>query len=189
MPIAGKAFLVVIAIGAAFGAFIMTSDDFGRPEKPDRRSLRAPVIWEPPLGDPHRAQFSICTGPVRSNCVVHGDTFWFEGTKIRIADIDAPEISAPVCADEAQAGKLARARLLDLLNAGAFRLIAGWGDEDRFGRKLRIVARDDVSLGDAGARRSGTPLGRAANCVVRLTTLPERRMMAIARPASPEQQP
>lgn len=110
--------------------------------------MRPPVIWEPPLGDPHRAQFSICTGPVRANCVVDGDTFWFEGTNIRIADIDAPEISEPACADEAQAGELAKARLLELLNEGAFRLISGWRDEDRFARKLRSVAREDTSLGE-----------------------------------------
>lgn len=90
----------------------------------------------------------IHTGRVRANCVVDGDTFWFDGTKIRIADIDAPEISEPACADEAQAGELAKARLLALLNAGAFTLITDRRDEDRFGRKLRIVARGGASLGE-----------------------------------------
>lgn len=34
---------------------------------------------------------TICAGPIRANCVVDGDTFWFEGTKISVADIDAPD--------------------------------------------------------------------------------------------------
>ncbi len=47
----------------------------------------------------HEARFSLCDGPVRVNCVVDGDTFWFRGDKIRIADIDAPEIVSPRCRD------------------------------------------------------------------------------------------
>jgi len=39
-------------------------------------------------------QFAIC-GTVRRTCVVDGDTFWLDGNKIRIADIDTPEISQP----------------------------------------------------------------------------------------------
>ncbi len=31
----------------------------------------------------------------RRTCVVDGDTIWLEGVKIRIADIDTPEISQP----------------------------------------------------------------------------------------------
>ena len=53
-----------------------------------------------PRIDRHEARFSLCDGPVRVNCVVDGDTFWFRGDKIRIADIDAPEIVAPRCRDE-----------------------------------------------------------------------------------------
>lgn len=152
MPSVGKILLAIAGIGAAFAVFVVTSDDFGRPERPERYDLRPPVAWEPPLRDPHQAEFTICNGPVRANCVVDGDTFWFEGTKIRIADIDAPEITTPACAGEAQAGELAKARLLDLLNAGAFKLIAGWRDQDRYDRKLRIVARDHASLGEVLVR-------------------------------------
>lgn len=101
---------------------------------------------------PAPADFTICASAVRTNCVVDGDTFWFDGSKIRIADIDAPEISEPRCAGEAQAGQMAKAGLLRLLNAGAFTLVAGERDEDRFGRKLRVVSRDDVSLGEVLVR-------------------------------------
>lgn len=34
-----------------------------------------------------------CAGGNRVTCVVDGDTLWIEGTKIRAADIDAPEAS------------------------------------------------------------------------------------------------
>ncbi|KAA3498008.1 thermonuclease family protein [Rhizobium rhizogenes] len=98
--------------------------------------------------DRQSATFDICAGAARINCVVDGDTFWLDGIKIRIADIDAPEISQPACAAERRAGEMARQLLLMLLNDGAFTLRAGARDEDRYGRKLRIVERDHRSLGD-----------------------------------------
>lgn len=94
------------------------------------------------------AQFSIC-GSVRRTCVVDGDTFWLDGVKIRIADIDTPEIGQPQCDREYQLGMRATYRLVELLNAGPFELrMIGERDEDRFGRKLRVVIRGGRSLGD-----------------------------------------
>lgn len=93
------------------------------------------------------AKFSICSGSPRTNCVVDGDTFWFRGQKIRIADIDTPELSPPRCTREARLGEAAKYRLLALLNAGAFSLATGSSDEDRNGRKLRIVLRHGSSIG------------------------------------------
>lgn len=101
-----------------------------------------------PRIDMYKARFSLCDGPVRVNCVVDGDTFWFKGDKIRIADIDTPEIVSPRCRDERHAGELARDRLLVLLNAGAFSLASGRRDTDRYGRKLRTVTRDGRSIGE-----------------------------------------
>jgi endonuclease YncB( thermonuclease family) len=60
-------------------------------------------------------QFAIC-GTVRRTCVVDGDTFWLDGTKIRIADIDTPEIGRPRCDLEYELGMRATRRLVDLLN-------------------------------------------------------------------------
>jgi micrococcal nuclease len=37
----------------------------------------------------------ICGNGKRVTCVVDGDTFWWQGEKIRIKDLDAPEISEP----------------------------------------------------------------------------------------------
>lgn len=93
------------------------------------------------------AKFSLCSGSPRINCVVDGDTFWFRGQKIRIADIDTPELSPPRCAREATLGEAAKHRLLTLLNAEAFSLVTASRDEDRNGRKLRIVLRQGSSIG------------------------------------------
>ncbi|WEX91435.1 thermonuclease family protein (plasmid) [Sinorhizobium garamanticum] len=93
------------------------------------------------------ASFSICGDGRHINCVVDGDTFWFEAEKIRIADIDTPELSPPRCEAERIKGEAAKARLLALLNAGTFSLSTGLRDEDKYGRKLRTVTRAGRSLG------------------------------------------
>ena len=92
-----------------------------------------------------QARFGRCHSGGGTNCVVDGDTFWFQGQKIRIADIDTPETHPPRCAEEAQLGAAATERLHSLLNAGPFSL-EGDG-EDRYGRALRTVSRGGESLG------------------------------------------
>lgn len=90
-----------------------------------------------------------CGSGPRINCIVDGDTLWSNGIKIRIADIDTPEISDPDCAAEKALGDRATIRLIELVNAGSFR-IGAWSkhDQDRYGRKLRVLIRDNRSLGD-----------------------------------------
>lgn len=96
----------------------------------------------------HQVKFESCAR-VRRNCVVDGDTFWFEGVKIRIADIDTPEVSRPQCARERRMGVRATNRLIALLNEGPFELWqTGAREVDIFGRRLLIVARNGSSLGD-----------------------------------------
>ena len=97
--------------------------------------------------DAEHASFARCSGPARTTCVVDGDTFWYQGTKIRVADIDAPEVSRPGCAREAALGEEATARLTALLNEGAFTLASVDRDRDPYGRLLRTVTRDGTSLG------------------------------------------
>lgn len=93
-------------------------------------------------------KFSKCGG-VRVTCVVDGDTLWLEGEKIRVADIDTPEISQPGCPAEKELGLQATQRLIILLNLGPFELRQnGENNEDQYGRKLRIIVRNGVSLGD-----------------------------------------
>lgn len=93
--------------------------------------------------------YTLCSGSVRTHCVVDGDTLWHEGVKIRVADIDAPEVSNPKCQSEAALGARATSRLLQLVNAGPFE-ISAWDsrDEDQYGRKLRVLVRDGRSIGD-----------------------------------------
>ncbi len=97
--------------------------------------------------DREAASFGLCEGPIRVSCVVDGDTFWYRGLKIRIADINAPELSSPSCAHEARLAAAATRRLVALLNAGPFTLATGERETDRYGRALRVVLRGGRSLG------------------------------------------
>ncbi len=85
---------------------------------------------------------------MRYSCVVDGDTIWFQGAKIRLVGIDAPELSNPAWAAEAERGAAATQRLQQLMNAGPFDLVPIDRDTDRYGRLLRDVIRGGVSLGD-----------------------------------------
>lgn len=94
------------------------------------------------------ARFGLCHAGGGWNCVVDGDTFYASGVKVRVADIDTPETHPPRCADEARLGEAATRRMQALLNAGPFTMDPIDRDEDRYGRKLRVVVRDGDSLGD-----------------------------------------
>ena len=102
--------------------------------------------------DNEASHFDFCTSASRVTCVVDGDTFWYRGAKIRIADINTPETSRPACPREAELGHVATARLAALLNAGPFTLEAAARDRDRYGRLLRTVTRGGESLGAALVR-------------------------------------
>lgn len=71
---------------------------------------------------PMAASFGYCHVVGGTNCVVDGDTFWLQGRKIRIADIDAPETHEPRCASEKALGDRATLRLQQLLNGGTITL-------------------------------------------------------------------
>lgn len=112
----------------------------------------APRVAAQPLfalsaSDVESARFSECDGPIRYNCVVDGDTFWYQGRKIRIADINAPELSEPGCPAEAALARRATRRLTALLNAGPFTLEDIDRSEDQYGRALKVVRRGGQSLG------------------------------------------
>ncbi len=91
--------------------------------------------------------FDFCHAGGGFNCVVDGDTFYYRGDKIRIADIDTPETQDYACDSELELGNAARVRLEELLNNGAFVLSSIDRDTDRYGRLLRIVERNGESLG------------------------------------------
>ncbi|NCU10624.1 MAG: thermonuclease family protein [Sphingomonadaceae bacterium] len=94
------------------------------------------------------AAFTLCAEGPRINCVVDGDTFWANGEKIRLADINAPETTQAGCAEERALGQRAKLRLLALLNAGPFTLEIAGRAADRYGRALRVARRRGRSLGD-----------------------------------------
>jgi micrococcal nuclease len=113
------------------------------------RTFAMPFASVAPAGqDRESAGFGRCIGPVRISCVVDGDTFWYRGEKVRIADINTPEVSEPGCTAEAELGEQATERLTELLNQGPFRLEPVERDRDRYGRLLRTVTRGGQSLGD-----------------------------------------
>lgn len=93
------------------------------------------------------APFALCASGPRTTCVVDGDTFWLDGEKVRLADINAPETTGASCPAEARLGVAATRRLIVLLNAGHFVLQAGPRDRDRYGRLLRVAVRGGESLG------------------------------------------
>jgi endonuclease YncB( thermonuclease family) len=93
------------------------------------------------------ALFALCPEGPRFTCVVDGDTFWLNGEKVRIADINAPETHDAGCRDEQARGEKATRRLIALLNAGPFELVAADRDRDRYGRLLRVVTRNGQSIG------------------------------------------
>jgi micrococcal nuclease len=100
--------------------------------------------WDAGGGD----GFTLCAGASRPNCVIDGDTIRLGGVKIRLEDIDAPEVFSPKCASELARGNRATERLLALLNQGPFELVlTGRRDRDRYGRKLRTLERSGRSLG------------------------------------------
>lgn len=112
----------------------------------------AASLWSPATYaavDRDGGRFATCRGAHRVNCVVDGDTFWYRGHKIRIADINTPEVSSPGCAREAALGAAATRRLVQLLNAGPFTVRIAYPDRetDRYGRALRVVSRNGESIG------------------------------------------
>lgn len=96
------------------------------------------------------AAMPFCSGASRVTCVVDGDTVWIDGEKIRLADIDAPEIEAP-CVDARVKAALAAGRLAELLGRGGYVIARGdpvdGRQQDRFGRSLAVILVDGVSVG------------------------------------------
>ena len=80
-----------------------------------------------------QAAFKKCGAGSRQACVIDGDTIWFKGQKIRIADIDTPEVGEPKCSSELAPGNRATDRMLELINEGPFEIKAWPGrDADRY---------------------------------------------------------
>jgi micrococcal nuclease len=89
------------------------------------------------------AAMEFCSGYARHSCVTDGDTFWFEGERIRLVDIDTPEPGGR-CVEERLLAARSAGRLAELL-AGGF-AIERTG-VDYWGRTLARVSIGGVSVG------------------------------------------
>jgi micrococcal nuclease len=99
---------------------------------------------------------------------IDGDTLIVAGERIRLRDIDAPEIQCR-CARECNLAHAARAFAQARLADGRLVMVRDRGGRDRWGRTLARVHIDDVDLGqaliDAGHVRPYNPrLGRQSWC-------------------------
>lgn len=137
-PRGGRSWRIPTWIVAASALFVvMAIAIYGRLTPRDAAEVSATV-------------FTMCTDQVQRNCVIDGDTFKLDGQRVRIEDIDAPEIFSPRCTQERAIGIQAKQELLALLNDGRFTLARYQGDEqDAYGRKLWTVEHGGQSVGAA----------------------------------------
>lgn len=83
--------------------------------------------------------------------VTDGDTVTIDNVRIRIANIDAPEIGHPKCDAELRLGHIAKRRMQELLSSG--RIVVKVGDpidgrkKDRYGRTLATITVDGQDVG------------------------------------------
>lgn len=91
------------------------------------------LLCTPALAE--EAEWPLCHGGRRVTCVVDGDTFWKDGVKYRLLDIDAPESSY----DKARCGYERESA------AEATQLLQRLHGQDRYGRTLVTI---DTSLGN-----------------------------------------
>jgi endonuclease YncB( thermonuclease family) len=88
-------------------------------------------------------QFGHCYNHSGPNCVVDGDTIRVAGESIEIAGMDAPEIRAAQCPEEADRGVDAAVRLVALLNSGKVTIAAPERQADgQLLRKVEVGRRD-----------------------------------------------
>ncbi|RYC17414.1 nuclease [Ciceribacter ferrooxidans] len=91
--------------------------------------------------------FYYCGTSGLDNCVASGDTFWHHKTKIVLADAVAPQTERAKCQAERDKGFAAKVRLKELLNAGAFDLVAPGMPVAASGSEYKVVLRNGRSLG------------------------------------------
>ncbi|MEP6983368.1 MAG: thermonuclease family protein [Sphingomicrobium sp.] len=113
---------------------------------PTRVPDAADVAWEKRAGAPDAASGGI-TVSGQHIYVIDGDTFDLNGTRIRVAGIDAPETHPANCAEEARLGIAATRKLAELLR-GRPLWISGL-KTDRYGRSVGTVRAAGQDVADA----------------------------------------
>ncbi|AQZ54251.1 thermonuclease family protein [Martelella mediterranea] len=79
--------------------------------------------------------------------VYDGDTIKIDGQRMRLLDVDTPEISKPRCSYEEKVGYQARDRLRDLIGQAGTVEIIDSGTTDKYGRNLIHVEVDGRDAG------------------------------------------
>lgn len=91
-----------------------------------------------------------CSGSVRVNCLVDGDTIWIDGKKLRMIGYDTPEPTTHICGGKAEVAlaNKATARTLELLNTKSW-TVQYSGDIDNTGsRELITIFVEGRDLGE-----------------------------------------
>jgi len=91
--------------------------------------------------------FAFCGRSGLNNCVADGNTFWMKGVKMQLAGIEVPQIDRARCMEERQRGFVAKVRLRDMLNAGAFD-VASSGAAGGQATERKRLSRSGVSFAD-----------------------------------------
>ncbi|MDI6838842.1 MAG: thermonuclease family protein [Rhizobiaceae bacterium] len=94
---------------------------------------------------------SLAASPASSAThVVDGDTVVIDGEKIRIYNIDAPELRHAACDAELRLAEVAKRRLDTLLASGVVVIIRGDNGrmKDRYGRTLARLTVDGRDIGE-----------------------------------------
>jgi endonuclease YncB( thermonuclease family) len=126
-------FLIVTVLAGAAGAWIALD---GLPPAGPGSALDRTVtsaFTPPPSGWAYThapRPMPVCGSGRRVDCVVDGDTVWLSGIKIRIVNIDAPEIRGR-CPRESARARLATRRLAELLDRRPIRVAAEGRDRYR----------------------------------------------------------
>jgi micrococcal nuclease len=147
-----QAILALIVICIILAPLLQAKENFSVAEKSEKIPTRFLAAENserlenfPPTGGIGGigASSSIAAGAGASGApglrVFDGDTFTLGGERIRIADIDTPELRTPVCDAEKRLARLARLRLAQLLGDGSAVTLERRPLPDRYGRTLARV--------------------------------------------------
>ena len=88
--------------------------------------------------------FYFCTDQ-KTNCVIDGGSFWFNGRKVGLADVSMPRMKMAKCDAERELGSRAKRRLREILNAGEFKLLAANG---KSAGQMHVVLSDGTLISD-----------------------------------------
>ncbi|SNB78533.1 MULTISPECIES: thermonuclease family protein [unclassified Agrobacterium] len=105
-----------------------------------------PSVEKISLGEKSGA-FAFCGRSGLNNCVADGNTFWMKGVKMQLAGIEVPQIDRARCMEERQRGFVAKVRLRDMLNAGAFD-VSSSGTAGGQATERKRLSRSGVSFAD-----------------------------------------